>query len=73
MASFPPLCCACAQADFVFGYSLPLATVVSRAKGGLRQVELPFSSPIQNLLVADLTVKARTASLIALSGLPQSQ
>ena len=49
------------QADFVFGYSLPLATVVSATKGGLRQVELPFGSPIQNLLVADLTVKARAA------------
>ena len=50
--------------DFVFGYSLPLGSVVSTAKGGVRKVELPFSSPIRDLLVQDLTVKVRTCALL---------
>ena len=53
--------------DFVFGYSLPLATVVSRTKDGARKVELPFSSPIQNLLIADLTVKVGSQVYSALA------
>ena len=47
----------------MFGYSLPLGSVVSTAKGGVRKVELPFSSPIRDLLVQDLTVKVRTCAL----------
>lgn len=45
------------QVQFVFGYSLKLHTVVKSVKGGLRQLSIPFSTPILNLPVRDLTVK----------------
>ena len=57
-----------AQVDFVFGYSLPLGSVVSTGKGGVRKVELPFSSPIRDLLVQDLTVKVRARAPIFIQG-----
>lgn len=43
----------------MFGYSLPLSTVVSKVKGGLRKVEIPFSAAIQDLLIRDLTLMVR--------------
>ena len=44
------------QIKFIFGYSLKLQSVV-KTKGGVRTLSLPFSTPIQNALVHDLTVK----------------
>ncbi len=41
----------------MFGYSLKLQTVVSSIKGGLRKLSIPFSTPILNLPIKDLTVK----------------
>ena len=46
----------CMQVSFIFGYSMKLQSVV-KTMGGLRALTLPFSTPIQNTLVHDLTVK----------------
>ena len=51
-------CCAVLQIKFIFGYSVKLQSVVKR-KGGVRTLTLPFSTPIQNILVHDLTMKVR--------------
>ena len=51
-------CCAVLQIKFIFGYSVKLQSVVKR-KGAVRTLTLPFSTPIQNTLVHDLTVKVR--------------
>ncbi|BDA44122.1 Dolichyl-diphosphooligosaccharide-protein glycosyltransferase [Coccomyxa sp. Obi] len=45
------------QVEFLLGYSLKLNTVVNTLKGGLRQLSIPFSTPILNLPIQDLTVK----------------
>ena len=44
------------QIKFIFGYSLKLQSVV-KTKGSVRTLTLPFSTPLQNVLVHDLTVK----------------
>ena len=44
------------QVSFIFGYSMKLQSVV-KTMGGVRALTLPFSTPIQNALVRDLTVK----------------
>ena len=44
------------QVSFIFGYSMKLQSVV-KTMGGVRALTLPFSTPIQNTLVHDLTVK----------------
>ena len=48
------------QIKFIFGYSLKLQSVV-KTKGGVRTLTLPFSTPLQNVLVHDLTVKVSLA------------
>lgn len=47
------------QVSFIFGYSMKLQSVV-KTMGGVRALTLPFSTPLQNTLVHDLTVKAST-------------
>ena len=44
------------QVSFIFGYSMKLQSVV-KTMGGMRALTLPFSTPLQNMLVHDLTVK----------------
>ena len=44
------------QVSFIFGYSMKLQSVV-KTMGGVRALTLPFSTPLQNTLVHDLTVK----------------
>lgn len=46
-----------AQADFKFGYSLPLGSVAQRAANGTYQLRLKFSPAIAGLVVNDLTLK----------------
>lgn len=45
------------------GYSLKLHTVVNSLKGGLKQLSIPFSTPILNLPIQDLTVKVSLSRL----------
>ncbi len=45
------------QVDFVFGYSLPLSACVKKLPGGRAELTLPFSTPLKNVVVDDLTVR----------------
>ncbi len=44
------------KTEFTFGYSLPLSAVISKVKGSV-QLEALFSSPFDNVVVDDITVK----------------
>ena len=44
------------KTEFTFGYSLPLTSIMTKVKGGV-QLEALFSSPFNNVVVDDLTVK----------------
>ena len=65
------------QVSFIFGYSMKLQSVV-KTMGAVRALTLPFSTPLQNTLVHDLTVKVsiiRTPEMVSLvlSILPYAQ
>ena len=44
------------KTEFTFGYSLPLSSIMTRVKGGI-QLEAPFSTPFEHVVVDDLIVK----------------
>ena len=56
------------QVDFVFGYSLPLSTCVRKLPGGGAELMLPFSTPLKNVVVDELTVRVRLSCVPGLSG-----
>ena len=56
------------QVDFVFGYSLPLSACVRKLPGGRAELTLPFSTPLKNVVVDDLTVRVRLSCVPGLSG-----
>lgn len=45
------------KVQFTFGWSMPLREFVSRRGGGRMQLTLPLSTPLQGVIVDDLTVK----------------
>ena len=49
--------CNATQADFKFGYSLPLSSVAQRAPNGTYQLRLKFSPAIAGLVIKDLMLK----------------
>lgn len=55
-------CWPCVQADFVFGYSVPLRDVVRRTSGGAYELNLQFSPAITGIIVRDLTIKVAPAA-----------
>ena len=46
------------KTEFTFGYSLPLSAIMTRVKGGI-QLEAPFSTPFEHVVVDDLIVKVQ--------------
>ena len=46
----------------MFGYSLPLSACVRKLPGGRAELTIPFSTPLKNMVVDDLTVRVRSSA-----------